>query len=127
MTIREKYMDLLTTLRAEKDPEIFEFVTDAALKMSAYVESVFQMQIEMMSVHDRYEGDSIPERITWLDRNRRTHHDAAIDAVRQLNRMCRVYAAEPLYDGNENDRQEIAEFCMSFVKEVFDCRNIARR
>ena len=127
--IRERYLKLLATMRSdpESEPEDYKFVSDCMQWFAQYVMSVYEMQIGMSVVHDRFKGDAVPETIMGQDKARRGKHDVAIDKVNQLNRQCERYNIEPLFTGNSKDRQEVAEFCMDVVKEFFDARNINRK
>ena len=127
--IRDRYHYLLEAMRisSETERDDYDFVLKRMLIFSDYVNQVYKMQIEMSVVHDRLSGDDVPAKIQEVDWKRRGLHDQAIDAVNQLNRLCGSYNVEPLFIGNANDRQAVAEFCMEAVKCFFDNRNINRR
>ena len=129
MTIREKYLELLHKMRRdpENEPDDYAFIEGRMNILSEYVATVFVMQIGMTVVHDRFIGDDVAEYIEKLDHTRHDKHDMAITAATQLNRFCDRYGVERIFDGDINSRQEVAEFCIQAVDDIFANRSINRK
>lgn len=70
----------------------------------------------------RYEGEDVRDRIMVLDKNRRMAHEKAIVAVKRLNRYSEMYGVNKIFQGDVDDRYQVADFCKDIVNEFFDKR-----
>lgn len=120
MTINEKYKRMVNTFAAEED--MLDFIKERMRFICNYVERVTAMEYSLPLLRARFEGEDLIYRIENLDRQRRTAHEMAISAVKQLNRLCVSEGLEKFFSGNENDRYEIADFCGVVVNELFEGR-----
>ena len=118
--IKRKYEELVA--RFKDDDEMLEFIKERMQYICRYVESVTAMEYSMPLLRARFEGQELREKIENLDRNRRISHEAAISAVKQLNRLCVSEGVEKLYSGDEENRYEIGDFCGEVVNTLFEGR-----
>ena len=129
-SIRERYISLLNAIEAESEEDKkddAEFVNERILNLGDYLLTVYVQQAELSSLNLRFSGIDIPEKVMDLDSRRHTAHEKAIDSVRQLNRLCRALGVPLIYEGDENNRQEIAAFCRDVVTNFFDMRTFKRK
>ena len=118
--LKEKYSALVAVLSV--DEEMLEFVSERMAHLCNYVDRVVQMEYSIPLLRARYEGQDLIDKIENLDRARRSAHELAIAAVRQLNRLCVAEGVEKLFSGDESDRYQIADFCGLVVNELFEGR-----
>ena len=120
MKIKKKFMALCETWKDDRD--MLEFLEDAGNRFVNYVDSVVRMEKNIPIIRFTKEGQDLIDAIEGLDRTRRNYHEAAIAAVKSLGRAARADGLEPIFDGDETDRQAIADFCLAFVNEFFQDR-----
>ena len=127
--IKERYLMLLAAIenRSEDKKEDLEFVNERMLRFGEYIASIYRQQVELASITVRLSDENIPNAVMDLDGKRHRLHNAAIDGIHQLNRLCRRLETPVLFDGDEDNRQAVAEFCMEAVQAFFDARNIQRK
>lgn len=98
-----------------------------------YIEGYIKNIIDYVSVVDgtivsgncaraRLEGEAYRQRIMELDRQRRITHEAAIASVSALERIAGMYGVSPLFTGDKDDRDQVADFCLEFVVKIYDQR-----
>lgn len=119
--MKENFLNLIEAFRTDED--VLKMITYNMAAFSEYVASVYILETNIPIIRMRYEGQDARDRIQKLDRKRRICHEAAINAVRQLNRWAKLKKVEPIYSGDENDRNQIANFCIEIVKEFFEDGN----
>lgn len=87
-----------------------------------YVQAVYTMETKLVLAQSLYNHDI--EKLSQirynLDSQRRNCHELAISAIKQLCIFANVKNVEPLYNGNLEDRYEIADFCRKVVLHFFD-------
>lgn len=106
-----------------KDEDALELIETNMNNLNNYVSAVYAMEVQIQTLRFRLEGDEYREAVTNLDRRRRSAHEAAIAACSILNRLAGLEGVEPLYSGNLEDRNEVAEFCIAIVDELFHGRS----
>lgn len=119
-TMKEKITDLANGWKEDKD--VLDMIKKNVGRIQGYVDSVVTMECLQPVIYAKYEGEEIRDRIMDLDQKRRIAHEAAISAVSQLVRWAGLVNVEPVYTGDLDDRWQIADFCIEFVKNVFDGR-----
>ena len=127
--IKERYLMLLAAIenRSEDKKEDLEFVNERMLRFGEYIASIYRQQVELASITVRLSDENIPNAVMDLDGKRHRLHNAAIDGIHQLNRLRRRLETPVLFDGDEDNRQAVAEFSMEAVQAFFDARNIQRK
>ena len=93
------------------------YLVDTSLEsFITYVKTVARMEKEIPLIRIRsLSQEELIEGIQQLDTRRRRAHNSAIASVSILNRICKLYGIEELYEGNLDDRQEVAQFAKDIV------------
>lgn len=118
--MKDRYLKLIEACGDDED--LLAFVTEGADKFEGYVHEVYVTDIRRPAYRKMYEGDALRAELTRLDESRHVAHEAAIASIKQLNRLADNLHVPILYEGDLANRYQIADFCMAFVKEVFDAR-----
>ena len=120
---KERYEKLVNAACKDEDPDfIRESITLAMRSFCDYVDVVYNMETRIKIAATRYEGSDYRDFVMNLDRGRRIAHEHAIGQISMLNRICDMLEVERLFDGDTNDRYEVADFCITIVNELFDKR-----
>lgn len=117
----------LAMLLAADEPEDLEFLMSRLDIIGRYVQSVFKMESQMPLYRMMLSGEKLREKNKELDSSRHVAHDAAIAAVKQLNRLFVSYDLPEIYKGDVGDRRQVADFCMELVKDYYDKRYSVRK
>ena len=101
---------------------MLDFLKETLDGFSKYVDIINQQ--ENIAIVDKYRlsKEDLMERIKILDMHRRMVHNIIITGVQRINLLCRENNIDIFYDGDENDRVQIAEFAMRVVEETFNNR-----
>jgi hypothetical protein len=107
---------------SEYATEDLETLDSAMTSFRKYVDQVDmgEQQIRLAAV--RFEGDAYREMISRYDRQRHDHHETAIANVRLVNRLASMYGVPPLFVGNDQNRYEVADYCLNVVCDLFNNR-----
>ena len=97
------------------DEDALDLIETNMNNLNGYVSAVYAMEVQIQTLRFRLEGEDYREAVTNLDKRRRNAHEAAIAAY--------LAGVEPLYSGNLEDRNEVAEFCIAIVDELFHGRS----
>ena len=62
--------------------------------------------------------------ILKLDKQRNDTHNILISNVKIINRLCKKNNLPLIYDGNEEERIEVADFAQKVVDELFSTRRL---
>ena len=84
-----------------------------------YVNVVTSMEYKIPIMRFRLEGEEYREAVAELDRHRRICHEDVIGTCSYLNRVSGMLGLEPFYEGDINDRYQVAEFAGEFVEELY--------
>jgi len=117
---RERFVNLVNA--AGNDEDIQWMIESNMNNLAEYVNAVYGMEIQLQTLRFRLEGAELREAITTLDRRRRNAHEAAIAACSALNRVAGILGTTPIYDGDVSDRNQVADFCIAVVEEIFKDR-----
>ncbi len=117
-------------MRAVKDePDDMEFVESRMNVFTEYVSHVAWMEtrIQRLTI-EGVRGDEWRDAVEKMDRQRRSKHEVAMDAINQLNRLSNVMGLEPFYDGpvDHDHRNEVGDVIGSIVNEYFEGRSIGQ-
>lgn len=116
---REKINEFIRTIAESNDIECLDLIEDLIYSAGDYVRKVNALEIGRMVGKYNKEGSEYGEHIEKLDKQRSEAHNALITNVKIINRLCRNNNLAPIYNGNEEDRIEIAEFAQQVVDELF--------
>ena len=105
------------------DEDALDLIETNMNNLNGYVSAVYAMEVQIQTLRFRLEGEDYREAVTNLDKRRRNAHEAAIAACSILNRLANLAGVEPLYSGNLEDRNEVAEFCIAIVDELVHGRS----
>ena len=119
MGIKEKYQALV---HACSNDDMLDIIINDMKSLEHYVNAVYNMEITIPLVLARYEGQDVRDRVEELDKNRNIAHERAILAVKRLNRFSGILGTSALFDGDVDDRYQVADFCFYVVSEVFQNR-----
>ena len=68
--------------------------------------------------------DEYKNEVEEVDEKRTRIHNAAIAATKVINRLCESNDLSLFFEGNIDDRVEVAEFIKNVVKNVFENRKL---
>lgn len=114
-------------MEAVKDnPDDLEFVESRMNTFTDYVSYVAWMEtriqrIEIMGL----KGEDYRNAVEPLDRQRRSKHNVAMDAMNQLNRLSSAMGLEPFYEGQVSHecRTQVGDAIGNIVDEYFKGRH----
>ena len=101
------------------DEDALDLIETNMNNLNGYVSAVYAMEVQIQTLRFRLDGEAV----TNLDKRRRNAHEAAIAACSILNRLANLAGVDPLYSGDLEDRNEVAEFCIAIVDELFHGRS----
>lgn len=119
---REKIENLCESFKG--DTLVIEMVNDLLDSYATYIQYVVNMENAISVQKFRMEPEDHRELITNLDRNRRFVHNGIIAGTSMLNNICKSKSIEPLFNGDINDRVQIAEFAKAICDEMFSSRRM---
>ena len=99
-----------------------EALNDAMTSFREYVNRVDAGEQQILLAAVRFEGDEYREMVSRYDRNRHNAHEDAIANVRLVNRLAAIYETEPLFTGDDQERLQVADFCLDVTVQIFQNR-----
>ena len=121
-TFNTNYVELLEYFKTDHD--VLDIIKTDITHLQEYVQAVYSMETLIPIYRVRYDGDDLRYHIEKLDNARRDKHNLAIMSVKRLNRFADLADLPHLFDGNVDDRYEVADFCMNTVNTVFSARSL---
>lgn len=87
-----------------------------------YTNSVITEAIDIPHFRIKYadEPQLLQYEIMELDRIRREYHESAILACKRLNSISEQLGLPPFYEGDINDRYQIADFAIDVVRALYE-------
>lgn len=119
--IKEKYIKLVD---AYKDEDTIDIIQSDIVAICLYFSAVCNMEVKMPVLRRTCEGEYLRDITTHLDEKRHDAHERAIAAIKRLNRYAQKKDLEPIFEGDADDRLQVAEFCKAVVDEFFDNRTM---
>ncbi|HYE81560.1 MAG TPA: DUF3232 domain-containing protein [Clostridia bacterium] len=119
---REKVGLFLDSIADSGDEQYADAMKDLIESAAEYIKKVAVHESEKSVARLSMEGDKYGEYIQQLDGNRRTAHNKLISDVRVVNRLCKLYGISLMFEGDENNRIEIADFAQQIINEYFNTR-----
>lgn len=100
--------------------EAFETITDALQKILEYPNKVAHQQTSscLWSITHYYEGQELRDKLSDLDERRKIAHNAAISALKMLNRIMTKLDVD-VFDIDFDDRYAIGDWIGKFSSEIF--------
>ena len=102
------------------DVDNVDFLESRLDSFRTYVNIVASMEYRIPILRFGLEGDELKDAIMTLDRQRKVCHDDVINTCKVLNRICDHLGLQKFYEGNVNDRHQVAEFAGRFVGELYE-------
>lgn len=127
---REKIANLMNAVKdGPYGEDDLDFVESRMSSFTDYVGHVAWMEtrIQRLTIQG-VKGEDWRDEVEKLDSMRRCKHDVAMDAINQLNRLCKANGLEPFYDGpvDHEHRNEIGDIIGDIVNEYFEGRSGGR-
>ena len=114
--------DKIKTSGSEDAADDLEALNDAMTSFREYVNKVAAGEQQILLAAVRFEGDEYREMVSRYDRNRHNAHEDAIANVRLVNRLATMYDSEPLFTGDDQERLQVADFCLDVTVQLFQNR-----
>lgn len=108
---KEKINKLIESWKDDK--EVLDIIQADVLALGEYTQAVYY-----------YEGEEVRDALGKNDQSRHDAHERAIMGVKRLNRFASMKGLEPIFEGDIDNRYEVADFCCATVKEYFDNRTL---
>lgn len=121
---REKINEFIKVISENEDSECLDMMEELIESASHYMRRVNVLEIGLMVGKYNKEGNEYREYIEKLDKQRSNAHNALISNVKIINRLCRNNNLLLIYEGNEEDKIEVAEFAQKVVDELFSTRRL---
>ena len=121
----DAYVVLAGKIKSNSSPDAaddLEALDDAMTSFREYVNRVDAGEQQIMLAAVRFEGDEYREMVSRYDRNRHDQHEAAIANVRLVNRLAEMYGVSPLFTGDDQERLQVADFCLDVTVQLFQNR-----
>ena len=118
--------DLLTNLAKiyADDVDVLEIIEDTIDVYGNYVAYVYKMESLRPILKIRLEAEEYKNIIEEMDEKRTRIHNAAIASTKTINRLCEFNELPLFFQGNIEDRVEVAEFIKNVVTNVFENRKL---
>lgn len=121
---RERIAVLIDLISHNEDSEYVEIIRDLLESAAEYIKKVVSLEAALSIAKLNKEGNEYRAYIQQLDSSRSTVHNKLIGNVKLVNRLCSNYGIPVIYDGDENNRIEIAEFARQLILQYFNTRKL---
>lgn len=119
---KEKINKLIEAWKDDK--EVLDIIQADVLALGEYTQAVYYMEFSVAIIKAKYEGEEVRDALGKNDQSRHDAHERAIMGVKRLNRFALMKGLEPIFEGDIDNRYEVADFCCAIVKEYFDNRTL---
>ena len=118
--------DFLTNLAKiyADDVEVIEIIEDTINVYGDYVAYVHKMESLKPILKIKLGKDEYKNSVEEMDEKRTRIHNAAIASTKTINRLCEFNELPLFFQGNIEDRVEVAEFIKNVVTNVFENRKL---
>lgn len=121
---REKVEHLIDSISQSSDCEYLGIVGDLVESAAEYIKRVVMLETAMLTGKLTKEGNEYREYIQQLDSSRSAAHNKLISNVRLINKLCSINKIPVIFEGNEENRIEIANFAHQIIHEYFCTRKL---
>ena len=106
------------------DEDILNMIKGLVSCAATYCDSVVDMENQIPDLRIKHSEDSgvFKAIVEDLDKRRRRAHNALISSVTSLERFFKAEGHPPIFEGNQEDRIEIADFAIAVFDEYFEGR-----
>ena len=118
--------DFLTNLAKiyADDVEVLEIIEDTVNVYGDYVAYVHNMESLKPILKIKLGKHEYKNAVEEMDEKRTRIHNAAIASTKTINRLCEFNELPLFFQGNIEDRVEVAEFIKNVVTNVFENRKL---
>ena len=118
--------DFLTNLAKiyADDVEVIEIIEDTINVYGKNVEYVHKKESIKPILKIKLGKDEYKNSVEEMDEKRTRIHNAAIASTKTINRLCEFNELPLFFQGNIEDRVEVAEFIRDVVVNVFENRKL---
>ena len=106
------------------DVDVLEIIEDTIDVYGDYVAYVYKMESLRPILKIRLEAEEYKNIIEEMDEKRTRIHNAAIASTKTINRLCEFNELPLFFQGNIEDRVEVAELIKNVVTNVFENRKL---
>ena len=117
------FLTNLTKIYAD-DVEILEIIEDTIDVYGEYVAYVYKMESLRPILKIKLGKDEYKNSVEEMDEKRTRIHNAAIASTKIINRLCESNRIPLFFEGNIDDRVEVAEFIRDVIVGVFENRKL---
>ena len=118
----DAYEYLFSQVFAGKDKDDQDALDSAFKSFVDYVNGVDHAELASKVAYANLEGDELQFRIKDLDEFRHHRHETAVANARLVNRLAAIYSTTKVFTGDENDRLQVADFCLEVATYLFNNR-----
>lgn len=116
---REKINEFIKVISKTEDPKCLNMMEELIESASHYVRRVNVLEIGIMVGKYNKEDDEYKKYIEKLDKQKSNAHNDLILNVKTINNICRNNNLPLIYEGDEENRIELAEFAQKVIDELF--------
>ena len=116
-------------MAVKNEPDDLDFIESRMETFIEYQRHVVWMETRIQRITmENLRGEEYRQAVEPLDHHRRSKHNVAMDAINQLNRMCKAVGVEPFYDGpvDHEHRTQVGDAIGEIVNEYFQGRTISQ-
>ena len=118
---KEKVGALLEVAQ-EEDMDLLSMCFES---ISNYIKTVVEVETGIQMAYFKYEGSLYRYHVGELDKARRLVHNTSLANMTIVNRVCKMYNVDIIFEVGNLDRTEIADKVMKpFVDEYFSTRRV---
>lgn len=89
-----------------------------------YVNTVVGGEMKLLIQGSSLEGQEYRDAIAQYDGNRHSAHEKAIGNAKLVNRLAAREGLPPIFTGDENQRHQVADFCLELDWYLFQNRRM---
>ena len=106
------------------DVDVLEIIEDTIDVYGEYVAYVYKMESLRPILKIKLGKDEYKNAVEEMDKTRTRIHNSAIASTKIINRLCESNRIPLFFEGNIDDRVEVAEFIKNVVTNVFENRKL---
>lgn len=119
MSKNDKSAIIKLVLKYKDDDIVLDYLKLTLDSFGEYIDIINKQ--ENLAIISKYQlsAEDYKAQIVTLDRHRRMCHNTIISGIKRINLLCKENDMPLFFDGDEEDRVEIANFVLAVVTETF--------
>jgi tetrahydromethanopterin S-methyltransferase subunit H len=117
--LKKKFDKMVSEMENSSLAEFVGEIEELVDSCCDYVKAVTSMEYNLSCNRNRFDSATYRQICTERDKARRAYHNSLISKVSLCNRFAKKINVEPLFEGNENDRVEVADFAFQVLAAFF--------